>query len=153
MIRRCPECEEDVEVEDPPGDAEVCCPTCAGRWFPGNSDPHAGWRVPAGGPSRWAQVLARYEDGEAHHEFMGFCHQARALEYAARRYRRVLARSDGDEQRAREGLLRLSALARGEAIPEGPGGTETLGLGGWLLVVLAAVVVGFSAWLLGGWVG
>ena len=117
MRTRCPECEEDILLDEPPEGPEVRCSTCSVDWAPGRDDPDPGWRVPAGGPPLWARVMERYDNGRAHNAFVDFSAQSSALDYAARRYRRALDRSGGTDEQASEALERIQSLAVASLAP------------------------------------
>ena len=106
----CPECEYDVTVPEDP-EEDVACPICEARWAPGTGDPDPGWRVPVGGPDIWAQALVRYDQRRIHEGFVTFCQRANALDYAARRYRRVLERAGNQDLAAERALERIQVLA------------------------------------------
>ena len=143
MKRRCPECEVDVEVPDPPEDPELVCHVCNESWTPVFSDPDMGWRVPQGGPAMWAQVKKRYDRDKVHRAFAEFCKRAGALDYAARRYRRVIDQRGPEDAAAARGLARIQTLAFTKLQPRGKGGRlKTL-----LKWLLAAVLVLGVAWL------
>ena len=111
MRSRCPECEEDIVLPEPPVGPEVTCTTCAVEWAPGADDPDPAWRVPTGGPALWAKVLQRYDQEQRHQAFVDFCARSGSRDYAARRYRRALERSGGRDQQAVDALDRLEGLA------------------------------------------
>ncbi len=148
MNRRCPECEADVEVPDPPEDPELTCHVCGESWTPVFSDPDAGWRVPVGGPAMWAQVLKRYDADKVHRAFVEFCHRARALDYAARRYRRIIDQRGPEEPGAARGLARLQTLAFSSLRPKGKR-SWLVTLLKWLVALgLVAGVALLTAWAL-----
>ena len=142
-------------VPDPPQDPELGCPTCGARWTPGLSDPDTGWRVPVGGPAIWVRVQGQYDSEKVHRAFIEFCRAAGALDYAARRYRRVLDSADGQDEVAQASLSRIQAMAlamlqpaeRSSRVPEIVklviAGAMVLAIGAGTVWVLRALGIGY----------
>lgn len=92
-------------------DPTLICHVCGLEWPPAFSDPDPGWRVPVGGAAMWAQVRKRYDTDKVHRAFIAFCDRAGALDYAARRYRRIIDLNGPEDEVAACGLARIQTVA------------------------------------------
>lgn len=149
MLARCPECEDDIVLPDPPEGPEVRCTTCGVDWAPGPVDPDRAWRVPPGAPALWARVLRRYPSEQVHRAFIEFCGRAGALDYAARRYRQALDRSGGTDGQAAASLLQIEALAAATLTPARRTGRRPVLLLAAVALLLALGVGAATALLVG----
>lgn len=90
QLETCPKCKSALTA----GVTEcLSCGVLIPKILPQIEDPlHADFRAEFGAEftERWQAVVADYENEEAHWDFILYCQQFRALEFAAYRYRRLV---------------------------------------------------------------
>jgi len=98
----------------------------------------------------WAQVRKKYDADKVHKAFVQFCHRASALDYAARRYRRIIDQQGPDDEVAARGLARIQNMAFATLQPRPQ--TSALGtVAKWIGAALLLIgVASGTVWVLSG---